>query len=126
MIKLQSPNKVEVRPSDGKGMGVFATERIYSGEVIEDCHLLFLPILPNQDDDGVLSDYRFNFPASTTSNEWERQVIPLGFGAIYNHSENNNITWRQHPTVKNVFQFVAIRDIMSDEECCSYYGSVQF
>ena len=119
MIKLVHPSKVEVRPSEGKGMGVFAKQFIRKGDPIEDCHLLFLP-----QNEGLLDDYRFNWPAG--QDDYDAQVIPLGFGAIYNHSNDNNISWMSHPDSNMFFRFYALRDIMPGEECCSYYGNTEF
>lgn len=119
MIELVHPTKVEIRPSEGKGMGVFAKQFIRQGEVIEDCHLVFLP-----QGSELLNDYKFNWPAGQTPSE--REVIPLGFGAIYNHSQHNNISWMSHPDSNLFFRFYALRAIMPGEECCSYYGNSEF
>jgi SET domain-containing protein len=124
MAKLQPPIKVEVRPSDGKGLGVFANYPIKAGETIEDCHLIFLPISRDSGDLSLLKDYKFNFPARDSN--WTHQVIPLGFGAIYNHSDDWNTEWVSHPTIPNIFTFRAVRDIQVDEECCTYYGNFEF
>ena len=124
MVKLQPPKKIEIRPSMGKGMGVFARESIKAGEVIEDCHLVFLPIQPYEPSSTLLEDYRFNFPARQSN--WTHQVLPLGMGAIYNHSNNFNVEWISHPTIPNVFRFRAVRDIRRGEECFTYYGNVEF
>ena len=125
MIEIAHPSKVEVRPSEGKGMGVFAKEPINAWEVIEDCHLIFLPNTPNDNPmTWLLEDYRFNYPARQI--EWTHQVIPLGFGSIYNHSNEWNTEWIAHPTISTMFRFRAIRDISIGEECCTYYGNVEF
>ena len=124
MVKLQPPKKVEVRPSPGKGFGVFAKEPIKAWEVIEDCHLVFLPIQPHEPSSSLLEDYRFNYPARMSN--WTHQVLPLGFGAIYNHSDNWNTEWIAHPTIPTAFRFRAVRDIRRGEECCTYYGNIQF
>ena len=120
MIKLQGPIKCEVKESPGKGLGVFATEFIAEGEIIEECHLITLPIPYCHT--NILEDYRFNYPQGTAPTE---QVLPLGYGCIYNHSNENNATWRDHPEYK-VFQYIAKRDIQPGEEICTYYGNVFF
>ena len=119
-MKLKHPSKVEVRESPGKGFGVFATQHISKGEIIEECHLITLPIPECMGD--ILHDYRFNYPQGPNPTE---QVLPLGFGCIYNHDNNNNAYWRDHPEQK-VFQYIAVRDISPDEEVCTYYGNVEF
>ena len=47
-------------------------------------------------------------------------VIVLGFGSIYNHSDNNNATW-ETDLDKNCFRFKAVRDIEPGEEICTNY-----
>ena len=120
MIKLQGPLKCEVKESPGKGLGVFATEFIKEGELIEECHLVTLDIpycFTN-----ILEDYRFNWPQGHSPTE---QVVVLGYGSIYNHSNENNARWQDHPEHK-AFQYIAIKDIHPGEEICTYYGNVFF
>ena len=35
------PNKLYLKETEGKGMGVFASDTIAKGEVIEVCHITF-------------------------------------------------------------------------------------
>ena len=117
---LIPPSKCIVKPSPGKGLGVFATEFIKEGEIIEECHLLVIPdnsFLFIQD---LFENYRFDYPQSLHTPTQE-QVLPLGFGCIYNHSDNNNAYWIDHPTEK-LFQFIAATDIFPGEEICTNYG----
>ena len=41
-MNLLIPTKIEIKPSPGKGMGVFAIDVIEVGEVIEECHFVIL------------------------------------------------------------------------------------
>lgn len=120
-MKHKLPTKIEVKSIEGKGMGVFATELIIEGEIIEECHLLTLPIKVNEPS-ALLKDYRFLWPAG---GNFKEQVIPLGYGCIYNHSDENNAYWRDHPRYK-AFQFVTLRDIQPGEEICTYYGNEDY
>ena len=121
MIKLKSPDKCEVKESPGKGFGVFATEFIQKGEIIEECHLITLPIPYCHQ--NILDDYRFNWPQGPNPIE---QVLPLGYGCIYNHDDNNNAMWRDHPEHNRIFQYFAVRDIQPGEEICTWYGNIEF
>lgn len=112
------PAKVRVYESVGKGLGVFATENIPKGEIIETCHLIPLTISQTSD---ILKDYRFNYPKHLG----QEYVIPLGFGCIYNHSDNPNADWFDHPEWK-AFNFVALKDIEPGEEICTYYGGEEY
>ena len=122
MIRLQGPIKCEVKESPGKGLGVFAVHFIKKGELIEECHLVDLPIPDCMQ--HILEDYRFNYPQGLPS-EQTVQVLPLGYGCIYNHSNNANAYWRNHPEHR-AFQFLARKDIQIGEEICTYYGNVEF
>lgn len=120
-MKPKLATKVEVKTSPGKGLGVFATEVILEGEIIEECYLITLPIKPNEPS-SLLNDYRFEWPVG---DEMKEHVIPLGYGCIYNHNDNNNAEWRNHPRYK-MFQFVAIKEIQPGEEICTYYGGDEY
>jgi SET domain-containing protein len=119
---IESPRKVEIRNSPGKGRGVFATEAILAGEVIEVCPVLVLPTDPMMDN-FILIDYRFSYPCKPKSEMRPgelRYVIPLGYGSIYNHDDSNNAIWRQHAEY-DALEFYAIRDISPGEEICTRY-----
>lgn len=120
---IESPKKVEIRKSPGKGRGVFAIESISAGEVIEVCPILALPTDPMMDN-FILIDYRFSYPCKPRSEMMEgelRYVIPLGYGSIYNHADDNNAIWRQHSEYE-ALEFYAIRDIFPGEEICTRYS----
>jgi SET domain-containing protein len=116
-MKLLVPTKIEIKPSPGKGMGVFAIDVIEEGEVIEECHLVKLPT-KKWEKSTLLDDYRFCYPQG---HNWQEYVLPLGYGCIYNHSDNNNAMWRNHPNAR-AFQFYALRKIEVGEEICTNYG----
>ncbi len=92
-MKLRLARNIEVKTSPGKGLGVFAIDPILEGEIIEECHLVTLPIKIGENS-SLLNDYRFLWPQRGDHKE---HVIPLGYGCIYNHSNNNNATWREPP-----------------------------
>jgi uncharacterized protein len=119
-VEIHPPLKVFVQPSPISGLGVFAKARIAKDEVIEECPILPLP-LQRGDPSSLLIDYRFNFP-SGTGNEWSEQVVCLGFGSLYNHSNENNAHWYSD-NENRTFKFFAVRDIEVGEEIFTYYGS---
>jgi SET domain-containing protein len=120
-MKLKIATKIEIKESVGKGYGVFAIDVIEAGEIIEECHLLTLPITKGESS-TLLQDYRFCWPVSP---DWQEHVIPFGYGCIYNHSDDNNAYWQDHPDTK-AFQFVAKRRILPGEEICTYYGDASY
>lgn len=119
-MNLKVATKIEIKPSPGKGYGVFAIEDIEENEVIEECHLLTL--YDRNSESRILEDYVFSWPKNEM---WTESVIPLGYGCIYNHSETPNATWKDHPSLK-AFQFIAIRKILVGEEICTFYGGSNY
>jgi hypothetical protein len=61
-------SKIYIDKSPVHGWGVFAKQDIKSGELIEECPVLTLPILKG-DVTPLLIDYRFNWPQG---NEWNK------------------------------------------------------
>jgi SET domain-containing protein len=118
---LQS-KKIILKQSPIHGLGVFALDKIFAGEVFEECPVLTLPI-PKGQGSPLLIDYRFNWPQGT--NEWEEQVIALGYGSFYNHSENANAHWTSNYN-ERTFKFISNRKINKGEEIFVWYGDVSY
>lgn len=119
-MNLKVAKKIEIKESPGKGYGVFAIEDIEENEIIEECHLL--KVYNRENPSRILEDYAFSWPRG---NAWTESVIPLGYGCIYNHSENPNANWKDHSDTK-AFQFFAIKKILAGEEICTYYGGSNY
>jgi SET domain-containing protein len=120
-MELVRPSKLVVASSPIHGLGVFATQSISPGEIIEECHFITFDATA---DDPIFNDYRFIVGRSEKLGCVKYGVL-LGFGGIYNHSENPNINWR-HDTEKNCFTFFALVDINQGDELCSYYGGPDY
>jgi len=113
--------KIFIDKSPVHGWGVFAKELIKKNEIFEECPVLTLPIEKGEVT-SLLIDYRFNWPQGV---EWEEQVFPLGYGGLYNHSENANAYWVSNTNDKT-FRFIANRDIQSNEEIFVWYGDINY
>lgn len=118
---IYPPKKVYVKKSPVHGWGVFVSEKIFKDELVEECTILELPIEKGEHSPLFL-DYRFNFPCSP---DWTEQVLAMGFGGIYNHSDNSNAYWISDDE-KRTFKFIAKRDIEVGEEVFTYYGGVNY
>ena len=98
------------------GIGVFAAENIKKGETIEVAPILILEFTDFIDTKwNLLFEYYF----------WmdDYVVLALGYGSLYNHSENPNIKYKISKEEKTI-TFTAIRDIKKDEEILfNYKGS---
>jgi len=117
---IYSP-KIYVDKSPIHGWGVFAKEDIMEGEVFEECPILTLPI-DKGEITSLLIDYRFNWPQG---NDFEEQVVALGYGSLYNHSDNANSFWISD-LENRTFKFISNREIKKGEEIFVWYGDISY
>jgi hypothetical protein len=116
---------LKVRPCEW-GYGVYTDLPIAEGTIIEECHYLKVPFRSVRN--SALSDYVFNIEwgphEEAQGGEWVALV--MGFGMIYNHSQENNVSYyRGFQTGKgtrDVFTFYATRHIEAGEQLCISYG----
>ena len=120
--QLKKSFKLEVRQTYQKGWGVFATSPIFCNEIIEECPLLKIPDIIDQNFPEAFKDYAFAYPIQNP----QIQVLPLGLGCIYNHSNDPNAKWQHHPLDNKIFQFIAIKNINPGEEVCTSYGDESY
>jgi hypothetical protein len=113
--------KIYVDKSPIHGWGVFAKEDIMEGEVFEECPILTLPIEKGEIT-SLLIDYRFNWPQG---NNFEEQVVTLGYGSLYNHSDNANSFWISD-LENRTFKFISNREIKKGEEIFVWYGDISY
>jgi len=114
---------IQIRKSPIHGYGIFATEDIPKDTIIEEVGFLEVPL-------QVLYDYcyiypKFDTPENERINVTQKFVIALGFGSLYNHSDNFNLTWK-NDTKNELFVFYTIKDIKKDEELFIYYGNESY
>lgn len=121
-LNIHPPQKIYVKNSPVHGLGVFASEKINKDEIFEVCPILSLPMKFGETS-HLFIDYRFNWPSGTS--DWEEQVISLGFGSLYNHSESPNSYWFSDNETRT-FKFVASCDIEPEEEIFVWYGDVNY
>lgn len=115
-MELFTHKNLLVKDSPISGLGVFTIGDIKVGEVIEECHHIPLTQKFNETD-KFLQTYLFSWPKVNA----RVTTVVLGYGSIYNHSKDPNITW-DTDEVRNIFVFKTIKDIKAGEELCSYYG----
>lgn len=120
-MKIIPPSNIILKESPIHGLGVFATENIKEGEIIEVCYLIDMEIDVSKPSE-ILERYRFNWPQGSTP---QKLVLPTGYGMIYNHSENPNASWRSNFD-NGTFEFYAISDIEVGEEIFTWYGDVNY
>jgi SET domain-containing protein len=112
------PTKIEVKESPNKGLGVFAKEKIFNGEIIETTPLVKIDVPYSS---KALFDYRFYYPKQGDNRIY---VVALGYGSLYNHNEQNNADWREGGDM--IFEFFSLRDIEPGEEIYLKYGGSNY
>lgn len=120
-FRIDTPNKIYIDRSPVHGWGVFAKIDIQENEIIEECPVLTLPIIKGEVT-SLLIDYRFNWPQG---NEFEEQVVGLGYASLYNHNNNANAYWISDLN-KKTFKFISNRKISAGEEIFIWYGDVGY
>ena len=121
--KLETP-KCYVAESPISGYGVFASEDIKIGDLIEECPVVILDGTHNTNTDWVLNRYAFTWHCTcdVCQKNGQSMCFPMGNGMIYNHSDEPNAYYVQD-TFFRLFRFYAYRDIKKDEEITWYYGA---
>jgi len=105
---------VEVKRVTGKGRGVFARRFIPAGTVIETVPVLSLPAEDVQA--TPLAGFCFLWGRDTVA-------LPLGYGALYNHSYDPNAEYLDRAQLTKSFR--ALRDIPAGEEITINYNGDQ-
>lgn len=112
MKKELFQNKLTVKKSNIHGYGVFADKAIKKGELIEECYMLV-----SKGGDKVLEDYYFDAKG--------KYAIFLGYGCIYNHSDDPNADYKLN-IKQRVVTIKATRNIAKGEEIFVTYGDEWF
>jgi len=97
---------------ENAGYGVFTESFIKKDTVIEISKILKVANTNIFQKDNILNDYIYKFDDSNSA-------FALGFGSLYNHSDNPNINYT---ITENKIIFQATRDIFTREEICNSYG----
>ena len=107
---------VVIRESPGRGRGVFAARGFAPGETIEVCPVIALSETDARTLDGTgLYDYYFGW-----GDEGKAAAIALGYGSLYNHSNEPNAMHRKCAAA-NTLSIVATKPIMAGDEICISY-----
>lgn len=109
----QSP--IKVKPSTVQGYGVFAEADIAADSIIEECYFL------TTHDQITLFNYLFKYIV----NDKLKYCLPLGYGAIYNHSNEPNATFGYNEEM-SLLVFTSLRPIKAGEEIFVSYGQRWF
>lgn len=110
-----------------KGRGVFATQSISKGTVIDVSPVLILTPdeVSNHTSQTVLQHYTYYWPNPSDPKGPQTQAIALGLGSMFNHSRlRQNVVWSRDIAAETI-TYAAHRDIQAGEELCISYGSAR-
>jgi uncharacterized protein len=93
------------------GRGVFATRCFVKGELVERCPTVEVP---DSEVTGRLGDYVY---ASVKDGD---VLLVLGYGMLYNHSEDPNVEYVQDEP--STIEFLALRTVKPGDELTIHYG----
>lgn len=99
-----------IKKSSIHGYGVFAAEKISPGEIIEECYAIPL---------GQAGLIHFRFSGGNSD------VIPLGYGAIFNHANIPNAIYN-YDLEHQILIFKAREEIKPGDEIFIHYGNEWF
>lgn len=120
--------KIVVNYSGIEGIGVFATQDIKQGEIIERCPMVRLGWRSNYVHDPVIWKYLYTQPKCDCDDCKNHGFIfwmVLGYGMIYNHQDIPNTKWSFNYK-QAIADVVATKDIKAGEEIFVSYGSTYF
>lgn len=107
--------EITIGKSEIGGRGVFAKRDYKKGEILEVCPIIVDNFRKCYD---KIHDYDFNYHFDK---EKKKSAVAMGYCAMYNHSDNNNVKWDvlndQQMKIK------VIKDIKKGEEIFVSYGS---
>jgi len=117
LVNTCNPTQIHVGASEIAGRGVFASEPIRSGEIVEECHILRVPAEQVESLDRTCV-YEYYF-------EWGGDAaIALGNGSICNHSSHPNASYCKDLAAERLV-IRAVRPIDAGEEITIDYGAPQ-
>ena len=114
-------NKIYADNSPIHGYGVFASEDISKGEIIEECPVIKLNNTKFEELPKGIQEYAFSWKFGIS----QIPSIVMGYGGVYNHSDNNNLEYYSD-NAKNVMVYKSNRDINKGEELFVNYGQEYF
>lgn len=125
-ISLARPSGLVIKSTPSKGRGVFTSQLIPSGTVIDICSVLVLDPYENirHIEHTSLYHYTYNWPLSGSdrSSPGKTQAVVFGLGSMFNHSTEDQNVGFTRDVEKQVVMYRALRDIHPGEELCISYG----
>jgi len=124
-LNLERKIRLDYSPIHGKG--VFATEAIESGEIIERCPMKIMEFRMNYHKDPVVWSYMFTntCPCEECKRHGGHFLMVMGYGQVYNHQEDNNASI-SFDLKNEIADIKSLRRIEKGEEIFVNYGPNYF
>lgn len=119
--------KIVLDYSDIHGRGIFATDDIEEGELVERCPMIILAHRMNYHKDPVIWNYMFTntCPCEECKRHGGHFLMVMGYAQLYNHQDDNNASIRFF-LKEQYAEITATRKISKDEEIFINYGPKYF
>jgi uncharacterized protein len=116
LFVTQPNNTIYVAISSIHGRGVFAKKHLKIGAIIEECPIIKMKL----QEMTVRKQMLLNYYAFMIDEQNEYTGIALGYGSLYNHSDNSNATYYFNKE-KELMIFEAIQPIAKNQEITINY-----
>lgn len=114
-MKLYKHPYIFIKQSPEPRFGVFSSVFIAAKTILEECHYATIG-------DGLFNEslkgYTYNYESPSGV---KKQIIPLGYGAIYNHNINSNAEWFIDYD-RDLVIFVSTKNIFKGQQIYISYG----
>jgi len=126
-VDLDIPRKVKLGYSQVHNRGVFASQDIGAGEIVERCPFVVLGYRMRYHSDPVLLTYLYTHvcPCEECKKHGGNFLFLLGYGHMYNHQDNNNAEFK-YDFQSLIVDVVTLRPIRKNEEIFVNYGENYF
>jgi len=118
MERLYKNPNITVQKSPVHGWGVFATQDIPEGTILEDCAFREVGKFTSKEYSKLTGIHNYAFYDVTGKNT----CVVFGYGSLFNSSEEPNATWAPG---EEYYRFYTTRDIKAGEEIFLNY-SIEF
>ena len=127
-LEFLSPTKIIIADSKVHGRGVFSTQKILKGEIVERCPLIQMEYRSKYQLDPKIFEYMYAQPPCKCKDCDNHGMIfhmVLGYGMMYNHQDIPNTVWKFNYR-QLLADVICTKDINPGEEIFVSYGAVYF
>jgi uncharacterized protein len=128
LLEFIPPTKIVIGNSPVHGRGVFATQDIKAGEIIERCPLIQMEYRSKYQLDPQIFNYMYAQPpcgCEECKNHGMIFHMALGYGMMYNHQDLPQTMWKFNYR-QLLADLICTKDIKAGEEIFVSYGAVYF